>query len=144
MGLLRAVPEWEGEGEHASASWQVGELLCTVQRAPVLGHLEGLVRLPPGHRLWTLGNCAEFPQEVHAACHRGRLTICLEVAGEEDTLYRLVGFDCRELGDLLPGVARILPPDAPAWRLSYPDFRYVRGRLENLANVLWTYREKRR
>jgi hypothetical protein len=76
--------------------WEHAGLYCAVYREPDMGHLYGVVLLPPGHP-WFGHPHKSLPHEAHEAAHGG--VTRSEPASPEGWW---IGFNCAQSRDLTP------------------------------------------
>jgi hypothetical protein len=132
MKLLISDRPWEHEPDNEEWVHELSGYRCCVWRHGTLGHLNGYVAIPKGHKMW--GKNYDFvPVEVH-----GGLTYSDE---DKETGEWVVGFDCSHAGDLSPKLVATLMEYTESdighlMRDTYRTFAWVKEEACSLARQL--------
>jgi hypothetical protein len=136
LKLLIQERPWEHEPDREEWVHELTGYKCTVWRHPTLGHLNGYVAVPKGHRVWGKGY-DDVDVDVH-----GGLTYADE---DKETGEWVFGFDCSHGGDFSPKILATLmkytemDTESIDFKLrteKYRTFEYVKGQVKSLAKQL--------
>lgn len=134
MKLLISDRPWENEPDSEEWVHELTGYKCTVWRHPTLGHLNGYVHIPKGHKM----HGKHYDDvELGAGVHGG-LTYSDKDEGTGDWVF---GFDCSHGGDFSPKMVATMIQYTDTdishhMKDTYRTFEWVKAEVHSLARQL--------